>query len=687
MTNSRRPIYVLGTGLSHDGSACLLKDGRISVAIEKERITRQKHDGGNDAAAIEYCLKAEGIAMKDLALVVQNANFGMFKQGNGWWHGPRPLDGGVPVVTISHHLAHAYSAIGGSPFEETAVMIIDGCGNSMDECIDLGGAIVPENPPPELRHLYFEKDSYYILKEGKLTPVLKDFSPWGAGITGRPLYPPSTMHSIGGLYDAVSRYIFRGLEDPGKLMGLAPYGRPGKYDFEIFDLRDGRVYVRYDWMDDFNQPCHNQQDFKDRFQYYADIAYWVQKEVERAILYVFDCRYQLAPSRNVAYAGGVALNAVANRRILTESKFKDVFIQPAAGDNGLALGCAYYGWLEALKKERVFHNGRMYLGKRYQTQLIAEHLAGREGELEYKAEEDVIGKTAELLAAGNIIGWFQDGAEFGPRALGNRSILADPRTPRIRDFINSFIKFREDFRPFAPSVLKEDVGIYFDCDYESPYMILVAPVRPEWRDVIQNVVHKDESARIQTVTESISPKYYQLLSAFKKITGISVLLNTSFNRRGMPIVETPEQAIQFFLNCELDVLVLDHYIVRKTKTGSRDNHDQINVTDKFIESVKAVLERNVSVARQIGGGCQINIAGTRSVVIDLSKENPLVTEGKFSTLPVAVIEISESDIGKLWEGPDNERYQLFQSGRIKIGGDQNYAIKLMERLLDILKQQ
>jgi carbamoyltransferase len=378
---------------------------------------------------------------------------------------------------------------------------------------------------------------------------------------------------------------------------------------------------------------------------------------------------------------------VANRRILTESKFKDVFIQPAAGDNGLALGCAYYGWLEALKKERVFHNGRMYLGKRYQTQLIAEHLAGREGELEYKAEEDVIGKTAELLAAGNIIGWFQDGAEFGPRALGNRSILADPRTPRIRDFINSFIKFREDFRPFAPSVLKEDVGIYFDCDYESPYMILVAPVRPEWRDVIQNVVHKDESARIQTVTESISPKYYQLLSAFKKITGISVLLNTSFNRRGMPIVETPEQAIQFFLNCELDVLVLDHYIVRKTKTGSRDNHDQINVTDKFIESVKAVLERNVSVARQIGGGCQINIAGTRSVVIDLSKENPLVTEGKFSTLPVAVIEISESDIGKLWEGPDNERYQLFQSGRIKIGGDQNYAIKLMERLLDILKQQ
>jgi carbamoyltransferase len=687
MTNSRRPTYILGTSLSHDGSACLLKDGRISVAIEKERITRYKHDGGNDSAAIEYCLKAEGISMKDLALVVQNANFGMFKHGNDWWHGPRPLDGGVPVVTISHHLAHAYSAIGCSQFEEAAVMIIDGCGNSMDECIDLDGAIVPENPSPGLRHLYFEKDSYYILKEGKLTPALKDFSPWGAGITQHPLYPPTTMHSIGGLYDAVSRYVFRGMEDPGKLMGLAPYGRPGIYDFEIFDLKDGRVYVRYDWMSNFNQPCRSHQEFKARFQYYADIAYWVQKEVERAILYIFDHRYQLAPSHNVVYAGGVALNAVANRRILTESKFKNIYILPAAGDNGIALGCAYYGWLEILKKERVFHDGRMYLGKTYQSPSIAEQLAKSEGVLEYEEEKDVIGKTAELLASGNVIGWFQDGAEFGPRALGNRSILADPRTPRVRDFINTFIKFREDFRPFAPSVLKEDAAIYFDCDYESPYMILIAPVRPEWRDIIQNVVHKDQSARIQTVTQSISPKYYQLLSAFKKITGVSVLLNTSFNRKGMPIVESPEEAIQFFLSCELDVLVLDKYIVRKSKTISRDNHDQINVTNEFIESVKGALERNVSGARDLRGVCQINIAGTRTVVIDLSKEKPVVTEGKLLTPPVAIIEINEADIKTLWQAPENERYRLFQTGRIKIGGDQNYAIKLMERLLDLLRRQ
>ena len=675
MRNNGHSIYVLGTGLSHDGSACLLKDGRICVAIEKERITRQKHDGGNDTAAIAYCLEAEGISMKDIALIVQNANYGMFKQGNDWYDGPRLLDGAAPVVTISHHLAHAYSAVGSSQFKEAAVVVIDGCGSGFDDCIDLDGATVPENPPTKLSHLYFEKDSYYILKDGKLTPVFKDFSPWGSYINTYPMYPQTTLHSIGGIYSSASMYIFSGFEDPGKLMGLAPYGRPGIYDFEIFDLRDGRVHLNYDWMSKFTRPCHNYQELKRNFQYYADIAYWVQKEVERAILYVFDSRYHLSPSQNIAYAGGVALNAVANRRILTESKFKNIYIQPAAGDNGLALGCAYYGWLEVLKKERVFHSGHMSLGKRYQTQSIAEQLVKYEGLLEYEEAEDYIDRTAKLLATGKIVGWFQDGAEFGPRALGNRSILADPRKSNMRDFINSFIKFREDFRPFAPSVIQEDASIYFDCDYDSPYMILIAPVRPGWRDVIPSVVHKDQSARIQTVTQSISPKYYQLLCAFKKLTGISVLLNTSFNRRRMPIVETPEQAIQFFLNCELDVLVLDNYLVKKA--APRDNHKGDNTTDNIIDNIRAALDRNPAETRQIGGVCQINIAGTRTVAIDLSKEKPLVTEGKLQAPPIATIEVNESDFQTFWRDPVSEGPRLFQAGKIKIDGDQDYAIRLV----------
>jgi len=332
MRNQGKPIYVLGTHLSHDGSACLLKDGRICVAIEKERITRRKHAGGNDTDAIKYCLDFEGISVRDLDLVVQNANFGMVEQGNSWWGGPRVFDENVPMVTISHHLAHAYSAIGTAPFDEMTVLTIDGCGNSMDDCIDVDQGVALENPPAHLRHLYFEKDSYYQFAGNKLTTVVKDFSEWGTGIKGYPMHPTTTRHSIGGLYLAASMYVFSGFEDPGKLMGLAPYGMAGVYDFAMFDLKDGRAFVRYDWMSEFKKPCHSWTELKANFQYYADIAYWVQKEVERAILYVINARYDACPSENLAYTGGVALNAVANARIIKETKFKNLYIQPAAAD-------------------------------------------------------------------------------------------------------------------------------------------------------------------------------------------------------------------------------------------------------------------------------------------------------------------------------------------------------------------
>jgi carbamoyltransferase len=529
-----------------------------------------------------------------------------------------------------------------------------------------------------MRHLYFEKDSYYVFRDNKLTPVLKDFSPWGAAIKNYPMYPNTTLHSVGGLYLAASMYVFSGFEDPGKLMGLAPYGRPGIYNFEIFELRDGRAFVRYDWMSQFDRPCRNYEEFKQNFQYYADIAYWIQREVERAVLYVFNSRYELAPSDCVAYAGGVALNAVANRRILTETKFEDVYIQPAAGDNGLAVGCAYYGWMEVLKRERVLHNRSMFLGKTYHESAIDEALAQYNSSLQYCADEDHIGKTAELLAEGKIVGWFQGGGEFGPRALGHRSILADPRKPEVRDFINARIKFREDFRPFAPSVLREDAGIFFDCDYESPFMILVAPVKPEWRDVIPSVTHKDQSARIQTVTQISSPKYYQLLCAFKKITGISVLLNTSFNRRGMPIVETPEQAIRFFIDCDLDVLVLDNYLIYKT-AHAHENQVSSHITENFISKIRIALEDNMS-AREMGGVYQINITGTRTLTIDLSREKPVIIEGEAPVNPLAVIELAESDLQTFLINPIVEGNRLFQAGKIKIEGSQNYALRLVSSL-------
>lgn len=576
MGRRRKATYVLGTGLSHDGSSCLLRDGRVAVAIEKERLTRRKHDGGNDSDTIRYCLEAEGITLDDVAVVVQNANFSMFERGNGWFEGPRILGDHPRVVTISHHLAHAYGAFGSSPFREAAVLVIDGCGNAYDECIDREGARVPVDPlPPEVQHLYFEKDSYYIAEEGRLVPRFKDFSPWGMGLRGYPMCPPTTLHSIGGLYAAGSIYALLGLEDPGKLMGLAPYGRPGAYDFEIFDLRDGRVFVRQDWMGRFRDPSRGFEHFQSNFQYYADIAGWVQREVERALLYVLRHRFALAPSENLAYGGGVALNAVANRRILRECGFRNVFFQPAAGDNGLAVGAAWYGWLVTLGRERVLHDGSTCFGRRYPRSAIDEAIERHADSVactRAHGVRDVVERTSGLLAEGNVVAWFRGGSEFGPRALGHRSILADPRDRRVRDFINSRIKFREDFRPFAPSVILEDAPEYFDLEGESPYMMLVAPVRPEWRDRIPAIVHRDGTCRIQTVTEASDPAYYGLLKAFRRATGLSVLLNTSFNRRGTPIVETPGEAIEFFLGCDLDALVLEDRVVtrrRARRAGSR----------------------------------------------------------------------------------------------------------------------
>lgn len=685
-----KDIYVLGTGLSHDGSACLLKNGKVCVAIEKERLTRKKHDGYNDAQAIQYCLDAEGIAMGDLALVVQNANFGVFRFGNGYFRGPRPFadDCPVPVTTISHHLAHAYSAIGTCPFDDFNVLVIDGTGSPYEECSDLADASIPDRQEFEkLPLLHAEKDSYYRYGDRRCRSLYKDFSDYGYFLQNQEylMFPPLTRHSIGGVYDAASRYCFRNLSDAGKLMGLSPYGRPGVFQDRIFELRDGRVFVNYDWMESFRKPVRQYRDFTADFPYYADLAYWIQREVERAILYVVESRMELDGTGDLCFAGGVGLNAVANSKILSCECVKHLHIPPAAGDNGLSIGCAYYGWIEVLQRERVPHDRSTCFGMSYPANAIArainvynrapdlffktigrhyspaapadcdrrvrfrlarkgqthdlviksnglleysdsssaqptceivldntalfqtvfrteipdevfqlneleisnpselqallgmldleaiskalrvrfkEELAAG-GDVEPRPDPDYLRKTAELLAQGKIIGWFQDGSEFGPRALGRRSILADPRNPAARTFINSKIKFREDFRPFAPSVLREDVSVYFQNDRESPYMLLVDQIRAEWRAQLKSIVHEDGSCRIQTVTEDWNPKYCRLLQEFKRLTGISVLLNTSFNCRGMPIVETPEEALHFFHLCRLDVLVMHDFIVEK----------------------------------------------------------------------------------------------------------------------------
>ena len=298
------------------------------------------------------------------------------------------------------------------------------------------------------------------------------------------------------------------------------------------------------------------------------MARWVQDETEKAIVYLFEQRLNINPQPNMAYAGGVALNAVANYKLLLSGKIKNLYMQPSAGDNGLAIGCAYYGWHEVLGNAKQSDPGGCpFLGRAYSAGDIEKAIRDYEAEnivtLNVTVSHDIINEAARLLAEGYVIGWFRGGAEFGPRALGHRSILADPRIPGIKDRINRDIKFREDFRPFAPAVKLEDAGKYFVHGWESPYMILVDLVKPEWAAVLQGVVHEDGTCRVQTVTRAWNSDFYELIDAFEQRTGVGVLLNTSLNKKGMPIVETPLQAIELFFSGAMDVLVIDDFIIRK----------------------------------------------------------------------------------------------------------------------------
>lgn len=554
------PIYVLGTGLSHNGSAVLLKDGKVCVGIEKERVTRQKHDGGNDSDAIQYCLDAEGITVEDLHLVVQCANFHVVKR-NGFF-GPRLFaDSEFPaIVNVSHHLAHAWSAAGTTQFDDCTIMVIDGCGSPFEQCTDLKGAALLEDRAAMKTGVWCEKDSFYHFDGSDVIPLMKDFSqirPESDGILGM----PTTEHSIGGFYAAVSHYVFGNLDDVGKLMGLAPYGKPGAVPHPAFSFRDERLFVEEEWKAALDRPAAGYAEFRANFQYYADIAFWAQQQVEQAIATMFRERLGHFPAERICYSGGVALNAVANAKLLDEGVVRELYMEPAAGDNGLALGCAYYGWMSVLGHKKVPHDGDTCFGKTYTGDEIREALA--DAPAEWEIAELSIPRVAALLAQGKTVGWFQDGCEFGPRALGHRSILAHPGIEGIGDHINANIKFREDFRPFAPAVLPEHAQDWFESGRDSPYMILVDRTKPEHRAALQNVTHVNGTARVQTVNPKWNAAFFALLEAFHAATGIPALLNTSFNKKGMPIVETPEEAVTLFAESALDVLVLQDMLVIK----------------------------------------------------------------------------------------------------------------------------
>ena len=559
-----KPVYVIGTGLSHNGSCVLLKDGHVHTAIEKERISRKKHDGGNDTLAIQYCLNAANITLNDIDLVVQCENFKYPNRNR--FAGPRLFaqHQELPVIDISHHLAHAYSAAGTCPFDESHILVVDGCGSPFEQVIDKNPncIITPDIADLLTSNFVCEKDSFYFFDGSKVTPIVKDFSEAG-------LAPPMPMthHSIGGFYAAVSHHVFGDLSDVGKLMGLAPFGNPTKITQEVFRFEGERLLMHPQWSSPLTAPAKDYKDFQRHFNIYADIAAWAQRKVTEAILDLVKSRMNRAQNKALCYSGGVALNIVANSELLTKGVIESLYVEPAAGDNGLALGCAYYGWLEYLNQPRVKHNNSTCFGRQYQQSEILSSLSNPlfADKIKYqlKTESDVLEDCARMLNDGKVVGWFQGRSEFGPRALGHRSLLAHPGKKFLHYHINNKIKNREDFRPFAPSVLENDVSTYFENGTISPYMLSIDFTKPEYREKLQNITHLDGSARIQTVNHQQHPKFAKLLQTFKVISGLSVLLNTSFNQRGQPIVETPEEAIGLLLNSELDALIIENYIITK----------------------------------------------------------------------------------------------------------------------------
>jgi carbamoyltransferase len=574
--------YVLGiNAYDHDVSACLLRDGEIAYAIAKERITRRKHAAGFFQEPVDYVLAAEGIALDDVDLVVRNSYVLPVEELE-----TRLLSIGVPeiiderertqarkhplhlsrsnkVLTVSHHLAHAYSAFAMCPFERGAIMVVDGVGNYSADISEPGQ--LTENVNPLAR----ESESYYAFDGSRLEALKKVWLEPTRGVLSDEFY---YMAGLGALYSRVSSYIFADWNKCGEVMGLAPYGRPDAVK-PLASMHNGELTVP-PWDADFDKPWFVERELdweaSPSMKHREDLAWRVQDDTEKVLLARAKWLREKTGATNLCMAGGVALNCVANGRIAREAGFDNVWIQPAAGDDGVAIGCAFYGHLAVQKQPRKYVMDHAFTGVAYGDECMRADAARPMVRVQATSRkyDDICAETAQLLVRGHVIGWFQGRSEFGPRALGNRSIIADPRTAEMKEKLNKQVKHRQAFRPFAPVVIAERAHEIFADHRESPFMLLAEAVRPEWRDRIPAVVHVDGTARVQTIREDQNPVLYRLLQAFDNLTGVPVLLNTSFNIKGEPIVETPADAINCFLGTGIDYLIMGDLLMQK-KPASR----------------------------------------------------------------------------------------------------------------------
>ncbi|QTD45451.1 carbamoyltransferase family protein [Ottowia testudinis] len=591
----------------HDSAAALLCSGVVVSAAQEERFTRKKHDERFPGNAIEFCLSANKIGAQQLDSIVfydkpilkferlldtylsyAPRGFGSFVRAMPVWLKEklylkktlkRELSAIMkcceeelpPILFSEHHESHAASAFYPSPFEAAAVLCLDGVGE-------------------------WATTSAWFGEGGEL----------------KSLWQIDFPHSLGLLYSAFTYYLgFKVNSGEYKLMGLAPYGRPSYVDMifdNLIDVKpDGSFRLNLKYFDYCTGLRMTNQRFSDLFgeaprmpemvptQREMDLAASIQVVTEEIVLKLARSLRRETGAESLCMAGGVALNCVANGRLLREKIFSDIWIQPAAGDAGGALGAAYaaYHRYRGQPRQRLQRTDQMrgaLLGPQYDESTVLESLDAMQASYEILSDEELYPRVAALLASEKVVGWFQNRMEFGPRALGARSILADPRSTTMQSQLNLKIKFRESFRPFAPAVMQERVGEYFDLNLASPYMLLVAQVKEQLqmqpeklasglaqlnqvRSVIPAVTHVDYSARVQTVSEEQNPQFYRLLNEFNQQTGCPVLVNTSFNVRGEPIVCTPEDAFKCFMGTDMDYLVIGNVMLSK-------EHQRVDAVDR-----------------------------------------------------------------------------------------------------------